>query len=126
MWFIGEKADSSSEEAAFPQEAPTIPSQHWGGRLARRIREKLQWIPRGACLKGGAEVTQPLPDWRDLPEVLRLRVQQQTPERQALWEELRDSSDDPDEFLDLLRIRIDNDDIVAAVASALHAALSSE
>jgi hypothetical protein len=69
-------------------------------------------------------VTQPLPDWSDLPDNLRLRVQHQTPERQALWAELRVSADSPAEFLDLLRIRLDNDNIVAAVASALGAAFA--
>jgi len=92
----------------------------------RPYQGKLPWIRRGACLKGGAEVIQPLPDWRDLPADLRLRVQQQSPEQQGLWAELRDSPDEPAEFLDLLRIRLDNDDIVAAVASALDAAFSSE
>ena len=71
-------------------------------------------------------MTQPLPDWSVLPDDLRLRDQQQTPERQALWAELSASADSPAKFLDLLRNRLDNDDIVAAVASALGMAFASE
>ena len=71
-------------------------------------------------------MTHPLPDWSDLPDDLRLRVQQQTPERQALWAELRASADSPAEFLYLLSNRLDKEDILAAVASALCAAFASE
>lgn len=65
-----------------------------------------------------------LPDWSDLPDDLRLQVQRQEPERQALWAALRADADSPAEFLDLLRIRLDNDNIVAAVAGS--APLSAE
>ena len=45
---------------------------------------------------------QQLPDWSDLSDDLRIRVQQQTPERHALWAELRASADSPAEFLESL------------------------
>lgn len=70
-------------------------------------------------------MTQPLPDWSVLPDDLRLRVQQQTHEGQALGAELRASANSPAEFLGLLRNRLDDDDIVAAVASALGTAFAS-
>jgi hypothetical protein len=59
---------------------------------------------------------QPPPDWSDLPADLRLQVERQEPERQNLWAKLRTSADSPAEFLDLLRIRLDNDAIGAAIA----------
>lgn len=56
-------------------------------------------------------------DWSDLPADLRLQVERQEPERQALWAKLRASADSPAEFVELLRLRLDNDAIAAAVAS---------
>jgi hypothetical protein len=55
-------------------------------------------------------------DWSDLPDDLRLQVERQEPERQVLWAKLRASADSPAEFLELLRIRLDNDAIGAAIA----------
>ncbi|MCP9837377.1 hypothetical protein KBZ08_09295 [Cyanobium sp. Candia 9D4] len=56
------------------------------------------------------------PYWSDLPDDLRLQVERQEPERQALWAKLRASADSPAEFVELLRLRLDNDAIAAAVA----------
>jgi hypothetical protein len=55
-WLIGENTDSSSLQPSFPQEAPTTPIQHWGGRLARRNRENCNGF-------GGTHAWKEAPRW---------------------------------------------------------------